>query len=509
MKQKSSNRFNISKPTFGVRFLDFVNATLAYLSAKEEINEAFALGEWLATYLWENISGIYRLDELEEILAAKLDHQSNDWAPSMTPRSGELHVATQLYRAGGHTPLAANLIELAPTSVDVLLTRMADVQLAAEVLGVPPARIRTVGNLQDALLRIKAMVDMMVRYDRVMLHIHPNDVACAVAVRFAKRLHPAIEVCFINHADHVFSVGIGAADRVFEISTYGWGLRPMRGTEATSSFIGLPIKKPQREDRVQSIAAPVTFLTGASAYKFRPRLGMALPPVLDRLLDEQPRSRLTVVGPKATDWWWLRLRVRRFRRVQFSRVVPKGTYRTLLDRCSVYIDSYPMTGGTAFPEALMSGCNVAGIRGVIWGYSFADKLLSTDADTFIQNCAELASGNLVAIQRQQSVRERCIDYHKPVAVRARLDRSLAENRLLDPPQDQLKDLPNPMLEAIWQAAESPQTPLTLRVTFSDRKWLAKQHRKVFGIGSGSRRLMFWASAAVYTLQPFLVVDNGV
>ena len=66
-----------------------------------------------------------------------------------------------------------------------------------------------------------------------------------------------------------------------------------------------------------------------------------------------------------------------------------------------------------------------------------------------------------------------------------------------------------MLEAIWQAAESPQTPLTLRVTFSDRKWLAKQHRKVFGIGSGSRRLMFWASAAVYTLQPFLVVDNGV
>ena len=78
-----------------------------------------------------------------------------------------------------------------------------------------------------------------------MLHIHPNDVACAVAVRFAKRLHPAIEVCFINHADHVFSVGIGAADRVFEISTYGWGLRPMRGTEATSSFIGLPIKKPR------------------------------------------------------------------------------------------------------------------------------------------------------------------------------------------------------------------------------------------------------------------------
>ena len=135
MKQKSSNRFNISKPTFGVRFLDFVNATLAYLSAKEEIDEAFALGEWLATYLWENISGIYRLDELEEILAAKLDHQSNYWAPSTAPRSGELHVATELYRAGGHTPLAANLIELAPTSVDVLLTRMADVQLAAEVSG--------------------------------------------------------------------------------------------------------------------------------------------------------------------------------------------------------------------------------------------------------------------------------------------------------------------------------------------------------------------------------------
>ena len=85
MKQKSPRRRERSNPSFSARFLDFVHATLAYLSTKEEINEAFALGEWLATYLWENISGIYRLDELEEILAAKLDDDFKDSTPTTAP----------------------------------------------------------------------------------------------------------------------------------------------------------------------------------------------------------------------------------------------------------------------------------------------------------------------------------------------------------------------------------------------------------------------------------------
>lgn len=508
MKQKSPGRKDRSNPSFSARFLDFVHTTLAYLSTKQEINEAFALGEWLATYLWENISGIYRLDELEEILAAKLDGDFNRWTPTTAPGSGELHVATELYRSGGHTPIAANLIESAPAASDVLLTRMTNVEMAAEVLGVPQDRIHSVGDMRDTMLRVKSMVDIMVRYDRVILHIHPNDVTCAVAARFAKRLRPTIQVCFINHADHVFSAGIGIADRVFEVSTYGWGLRQARGTETTSSFIGLPIKKPQEGDHVDSSAAPVTFLTGASAYKFRPRLGMALPPVLDRLLDEQPGSRLIAIGPNALDWWWLRMRVTRFRRAQFSRVVPKDEYQSMLNRCNVYINSYPMGGGTAFPEALMSGCNVAGLRGVGWGYSYADELLTADTDAFLKDCLELSSGDQVALQRQQDIRQRCVDHHQPAAVRARLDSSLSEKRLLGPPEDQLRDLPKPILEAMWQAAESSQTPLTLRVSFSDRKWLARQHRKLFGLSSGSHRLMFWASAPVYKLQPFLTVDNG-
>jgi len=181
----------------------------------------------------------------------------------------------------------------------------------------------------------------------------------------------------------------------------------------------------------------------------------------------------------------------------------------MLNCCSVYINSFPLGGGTAFPEALMSGCSVAGLRGVGWGYSYADQLLSADTDAFLQDCLELSSGDLAALQRQQDVRQRCVDYHQPAAVRARLDSSLSEKRLLGPPEDQLRDLPKPILETMWQAAGSSQTPLTLRVSFADRKWLASQHRKVFGLSSGSRQLMFWASAPVYKLQPLLVFDNGL
>src|SRR5271163_2203926 len=104
------------------------------------------------------------------------------------------------------------------------------------------------------------------------------------------------------------------------------------------------VEQAVQENHVKPFEAPVAFLTGAAAYKFRPLLGMSLPPVLDRLLDKHPLSRLTVLGPWPTDWWWLWLRVRRFRRVQFSRLVPRETYRALLRRCIVYIDSHPMSG---------------------------------------------------------------------------------------------------------------------------------------------------------------------
>ena len=262
MKRTPSAHRKIAKSPFDVRFQDFVNATLAFLGAKEDINEAFAVSEWLATYLWENASGIYRLDQLEETLVAKLELKLNDCMMTSIPLPGELHVATELYRSGGHTPLAANLIRSSHSAVDVLLTRMEDVQLAADLLQVPNDRIRSAGTVGDMPLRVKALVEVMLQYDRVILHIHPNDVACAVAVRFAKRLRPAIQVCFINHADHVFSVGIGAADRVFEVSAYASSLRADRRTEAISSFIGLPIERPQRErhNRLGLLQGPVTQL---------------------------------------------------------------------------------------------------------------------------------------------------------------------------------------------------------------------------------------------------------
>jgi len=485
-------------PTFRARLQHLVDDVLTRLGAIEDVRSAFALAEWLATLLWRNHGGIYRLDALETTLLGKIPRPV--LLPSETGQNlgHELHLATAVYRSGGHSPLMAHLIRQADRPTSVLLTRMQDLDTAATVLGVSVDQVHGVDHEAPTIARVHALVRLLIRSNRVIASIHPNDVLAAVALRMAKELRSDLQIGLVNHADHVFSVGIGAADHVFEISAYGWCLRQARRTEAKSSFIGIPIQ-PRAPNHLGTAdrSAPL-FLSGGSPYKFRPLPGMSLPPVLSKLLAEHPNATLTVLGPKSRDWWWWALRARRGRRARVQQAIPKERYQQLLNTCTVYIDSHPILGGTALPEALMSGCHVAGIRGVAWGYSLADELLSADPDSFLAACAKLVQHDAGTLARQQEVRSSCKQLHDPAAVRCRLSRALS-GELVTPPfdaADLAADHVRP-LESHWEREAhlihpgKNECPLASK----DKQWLARRHLLHFGPFSWSTvKLLFYAFA---------------
>lgn len=223
------------------RLEGFVNDVLDRLRAEQDIPSAFALGGWLATLLWKNHSRIYRLDELETVLLEKLFPLPSEFTEPREAVSAEIHLATAVYRSGGHTPLLCHLIQQSDLPVNVVLTRMTDVKLAAQVLNLPADRVCSVGPESNPVSRVHALTRQLLRGARVIVSIHPNDVLGAVALRLAKRIRPSLPLGFMNHADHVFSTGIGICDHVFEISAYGWELREARGTTERSSFVGIPI----------------------------------------------------------------------------------------------------------------------------------------------------------------------------------------------------------------------------------------------------------------------------
>lgn len=471
------------KRDLNARVHSLVDDILNRLRAEDDIASAFDLAHWAATMLWKNHSSIYRLDALETILLDKLPPPPQAYQAEVKTPKLEIHLATEVYRSGGHTPLMAHLIEQTDRPVEVLLTRMTDVDLAAQVLAVPADRVHSAGHHAHPVARVHALTQGLLKGDRVIASLHPNDVLGAVALRMAKAMRPDLSIGFMNHADHIFSAGIGACDHVFEISSYGWGLRDARGTTETSSFVGIPIR-PRVAIQVTPTKADEspTLLTGGSPYKFRPLPGLSLPPVLAELMKRHASARLTVLGPRSRDWWWWPLRASFGRRVEVRQALPKEHYQQLLGSCTIYIDSHPIPGGTALPEALMAGRNVAGIRGVVWGYSCADELLDTSPTDFLASCTLLLERDCQALARQQDMRERTIDWHAPDLVRRRLDAAWSGSRNT-PSMDRGRPQPTERpLERLWVHAGKLTHPGKKECPLhrADKRWLAKRHLTHFG-----------------------------
>lgn len=437
-------------------------------------HSAMALSEWLATFLWKNNTGIYRLDELETALLPHCQRLLSDMVHA-PPNDTELHVATEVYEFGGHTSLMRQLIHAGPDSACALLTSMRDPAVASARLGLPTERVQLLEPASDKWQRVRMLAQAMSRHKRVILHIHPNDLVAALAVRLLKQHAPHMRFLLVNHADHGFSVGIGAADRILEISRYGWSLRARRDSESRSTFLGIPIPSPESIVRGDEPGREVSILSGGSAYKYKPAQGMSLPSTFGKLLRRHPDFRVTVIGPSKRDWWWWPLRFVQPFRFNLTPLMPKEAYMAQLRSCTIYVDSHPLLGGTAFPEALMRGCRIAGIRGLVWGYSPADELCSDSETAFLQHCTALARGEPTALNHQERVRVRCIADHAPAGVRARLAHALVSDELLPPPASFIPAPSAEGMEREWLHKGEVSLPSRRECPLQrdDRFWLAR------------------------------------
>lgn len=466
----------------------FVRALLKRIEQEPDVHQALTAGTWLSRYLWVNCCGIYRCDELEQILLAKLPP-----LPAFRPvhQGPELHVASMVLRKGGHTQVMKSLMRQASVPPRALITWPIDIGEAAAILEVDPSRVQLIAPQADKLADLAQIVECMLAYDHVVLHIHPDDVLCALAVRLAKIIRPDLVVAFLNHADHVYSAGIGAVDKVFEISGYGWRLRPQRQIEDRATFVGIPIQAPA--EKPPSQATQHYALTGGTAYKYRPFAGRSLPPVLRQLLKQDRSLSIRILGTRSKDYWWWPLRIAGRKRVHMMKSLPRAAYLDLLHNCAYYIDSYPWTGGTAFPEALMRGVPVVGLNGGGSGYSCADSLRVNSTAEFLRTCDLIGQRDPQMLGKQAAARAQCIAFHAPAATRARMERGLSPGFIEVPPPAVLPPHEMPTVAQDWlQSARSVTPPMKgLHLNQALRRLIWNTHRRHFGLfDAGTLKLGF-------------------
>ena len=352
--------------------------------ADQDLSKMLALGQLYGRILWVNSVGVYRDDAFEERLISLAGSSIEPVAQASCERI--LHIVSTPYSAGGHTRLMERLYGFESELSDVLVSR--PYRADNKSLRLPP---EAVVHHSEHGYDLASLVNIISRYRTICLHIHPDDLLTAVAVGVSKRQTGA-RVIFINHADHVFSFGFYSADIVAEISTFGFALSHDR-RQVPSAFMGIALDNYSFPPITRSASGHHHIVSAASPHKFRPANGYSFPSLAVEVLQAIPSSTLTVIGPKLSNrwWWWAKLQFPR--RLRLYPVLAYERYLDLISRADIYIDSLPMTGGTALPEIRAKGVAVTGLWTGALGYTPFDQTKLASRETLIAELKRFFHGD--------------------------------------------------------------------------------------------------------------------
>ena len=362
-------------------------------------------------------------------------------------------VATELYENQGHSSVVERWLKLFADINDhslIVTESVADGFLQRIVeLGIPVK-----GCGQSGVERIGEILRLASGATHIVLHIHPHDIEAAVAAHLLRQC--GMRCLFYNHADHLFSFGISAADTVCELSLFGEAVsRRSERASNGSVFLGIPLNRPDLSARQKSsgnASDRKTILTCGSPWKYAPANGLSFAEVADQLLERQHHAQLQFVGPTGTEEWARPLKDKWSDRITFHGGLAKVDYLQRLSNADVYLDSIPITGGSAFPEALLAGIPVVGLQMPISGYSSADLLRMTDVESLCTRVGKILDGEHGVLEEIEGVRTRVASEQLPASFRRRVEQVyLGENIN----QTGIKMVPGMNSEAFdeaWEAA---------------------------------------------------------
>lgn len=338
--------------------------------------QALALARVYGNIAWNNHIGVYRADNIEEIVYGKLEAVKQAVLGTNVAKNGKvIHVLTEGYDSGGHTRVVERLLACqSKITQDVAIVEICKREIR-DRFSITAGRVLCMQS--TGVGAVEELAAVLAKYSYVVLHIHPDDIATSMAARIARE--SGTRIALYNHADHCFTFGLPSTDVLCEISVYGSTITKNYRNDIEQTFAGIPLTVGQlREDHVREDF----LLSSGPAYKFDFRQGGAFATILESLIPSVI-SRGVIIGPGhlPSD---ASSRVQQLQREGRILVLPPAehaVYKQYLKTCSLYVDSAPVTGGSALPEAALSDVPIAGMVNPIMGYSPVDLARSrTPAD---------------------------------------------------------------------------------------------------------------------------------
>lgn len=347
---------------------------------KKTFKDSLAWGELYGRVLYTNYSNLYRDDDFEKELISRYLKENRDIALSEAINE-DLHIISEAYSTGGHTRLLERMVTQRGLG-DVLVTRsISDLS----VLKLPSfSKVFAFPHKLD----MSQILSISSKYKRVFLHIHPDDLTTAVAMGVLKRLSRS-QIIFVNHADHIFSFGYFSSSVVAEMGPFGDKLKQEKN-RGESIYLGLPFKFERfNKVRKRELKENLLIVSGGTSFKFSSAGGLSFSRLVTDILAAIPKANFVVIGPdKSMEWWWPLFKFSK--RLKVIPKLPYEEYQKLMKNADVYIDSFPLSGGTTIPEVRATGIPITGVMCGSYGYTPWDKTKYDSNEELVSALKEFA-----------------------------------------------------------------------------------------------------------------------
>lgn len=336
----------------------------ATLTARGDLELAARFAQSGARLAYRNQVGGFALPEIDDVTRDIAAAALPAWTarPAGPGRARVLHVLSESYNHGGHTRVAERWISQDTSRRHaVALTRQPEgAPRMVEIVAPHDVPVVSVGTLDTPILQAAAALrELADHHDLVVLHIHPDDAVAAIALQPGPGRPPVV---VMNHASCDAWIGADIGDAVA-------CLRPIdarvaierRGVPAEQTVIlplplGTPTPTPSREEAREALnfePGVEIVLTAGHARKYLPLTEHDLRAPLRALLQARPGAHVIAVGPPAVEYPWNQLQAEFPGRVHPAG--PRSDLPSFYAAADVYVESFPIGGGTIIVEAALAG----------------------------------------------------------------------------------------------------------------------------------------------------------
>jgi glycosyltransferase involved in cell wall biosynthesis len=364
-------------------------------------NTSAAYAEMAAMHAGFKHSGLFASPELEQVLLhigqkamSSRIPISQRTSPPQLPKH-VLHVATGVSYLSGPPRFLGRWMQQEHKRIQSLfLTNQSIDNVPQTLRDLVASRHGKIYGVSDKsgknyTVRAQHLRECAANVDVVVLHLNIFDIIPIIAFANKEQLPPII---FVNHGDHWFWPGVSISDVVVNLRESGMKLsQQRRGIEAQRNVLLPTILEPPRRalsqiEAKRQLGLPensVVLLSIARAAKYRTVDGINFIEAHVRLLKQQDKAVLIVIGPGDAEDWSAAIQQSQGRVRVLGQTEDTAVF---LEAADIYVDSFPIPSVTSLLEAGSYGIPLV----TRFPYSNDSEIIGSDAPGL--------TGNLIRVQ---------------------------------------------------------------------------------------------------------------